>query len=234
MVDLIPLIDPVRDAIHGKWSVADNILHCNHMHLRPRIQIPYQPPEEYDYIVTFSQPKQRNGISLIVPNQHGGSSIWTIANNNGNSYGFHLNGRPDVKPLPKPLEVNKTYTTVVQVRRDGLTVLLDGVVLVNHKTDFRDLTNNDQWFKIPNPKLLGLACDDPTVFHYVRVVEIKGTGVKTLDAPAEQKKNPPGPAPAGKAIGMTLPNGRVEVNEVLTNNDPKNSSRTQSFCVTRN
>jgi predicted Zn finger-like uncharacterized protein len=189
-VDLIPLIDPGRDPVHGLWFVGDNILHCNHTHLRPRIQIPYQPPAEYDYIVTFSQPKQRNGISLMMPNPHGGSSIWTIASNAGKNYGFHLNGRPDSKPLPNPFMENTAHTTVVQVRRDGVTVLLDGVVLVNHKTDFRDLVNDDKWFKIPNPKLLGLSCDEPTVFHYVQVVEITGAGVKTLAAP--------GPGPKGK------------------------------------
>jgi predicted Zn finger-like uncharacterized protein len=191
-VDLIPLIDPGRDPVHGKWFVGDNILHCNHMHLRPRIQIPYQPPAEYDYIVTFSQPKQRNGISLLMPNPHGGSSICTIASNNGKDYGFHLGGRENRKPLPTAIMDNTPHTTIVQVRKEGLTVLLDGVELVNHKTDFRDLVNNDQWFKIPDPKLLGLACDEPTIFHYVQVVEITGAGVKTLAGP--------GPGPKGKVV----------------------------------
>ena len=64
MIDLIPLIDPGQDAVHGRWAVADNVLHCNDGSFVPRIKIPYRPPEEYDFIVTFSQPGLRNGISL--------------------------------------------------------------------------------------------------------------------------------------------------------------------------
>src|SRR5262249_30985523 len=71
-VDLIPLIDPARDPIHGRWLIVDKTLHCNDMHFVPRIQIPYQPAEEYDFIVTFSQPKPRNGVNLIMPNRQGG------------------------------------------------------------------------------------------------------------------------------------------------------------------
>ncbi|MSU79671.1 MAG: hypothetical protein EXS16_16485 [Gemmataceae bacterium] len=57
MVDLIPLIDPHVDSLHGKWSVINNVLHCPDAHLVPRVQIPYQPPLEYDFLATFSQPK---------------------------------------------------------------------------------------------------------------------------------------------------------------------------------
>ena len=41
----------------------------------PRVQFPYQPPQEYDYVVTFLQPGLRNGISLIMPNPNGGSFV---------------------------------------------------------------------------------------------------------------------------------------------------------------
>jgi hypothetical protein len=176
VIDLIPLIDPVRDTVHGRWAVAMNVLHCNDMHLVPRIQIPYRPPEEYDFIVTFSQSSLRNGISLIMPNPRGGAFFWAIGFGTGTEYCFH--GDPDkggrIEGLIQP---NKTYTTTVQVRRDGVTGLLDGKVLLRHKTDFRDLTC-DEWREMRDTTILGVACDDPTVFHYVQVVEITGKGKK--------------------------------------------------------
>jgi hypothetical protein len=173
-VDLIPLVTLQKDVVHGRWLVADNVLHCNDSSFVPRLQFPYRPPEEYDFVVTFSQYHLRNGISLIMPNPQGGSFFWYLGSGDGREYGF----------WPKPnkggqsrglIKAKKAYTTVVQVRRDGVRGLLDGKELVHVRTDFRDLTCDD-WRKIRDTSRLAVACDDPTVFHYVRVVEITGSG----------------------------------------------------------
>jgi hypothetical protein len=177
-VDLIPLLNPARDTIHGRWTIAQNMLHCPEGNFVPRIEIPYQPPEEYDFLVTFSQSEElRNGISLVMPNPNGGSFFWFLANEEGRAFGFHAN--PDkMGHLPEPIRLGTAYTTVVQVRKGGVTGLLNGRVLLSLKTDFRNLTC-DGWRKIRDTKHLAVACDDPTVFHYVRVVEITGSGKKT-------------------------------------------------------
>ncbi len=175
-VDLIGLIDQSKDVVLGRWLVVKNALHCNDFSNVPRIQIPYQPPEEYDFVVTFSQPVLRNGISLIMPNPRGGSFFWAVGYNGGRKFGFQAKNLKD-DGLVMPLMPGKAYTTVVQVRRDGVKALVDGKVVMEHKTDFRDLSC-DSYREIPDTKLLAVACDDPTVFHYVRLVEITGTGKK--------------------------------------------------------
>jgi hypothetical protein len=175
VVELIALIDPVRDRVHGDgWELRDKVLHCRTGNFVPRMEIPYLPPEEYDFIVVFSQPGLRNGINLILPNPTGGSFYWNIGSNSGSRHSFssvpQRNG--DQAGL---IQVNRLYTTTIQVRRGGVKCFLDGKELINHPTNFRDLTC-DNWRTIRDTRLLAIGCDDPAVFHSVRLVEITGAG----------------------------------------------------------
>src|SRR5262249_29215009 len=56
--DLMPLIDLNIDR-HGdrKWAaLASGELRCDDGGGVPRLHVPYQPPQEYDFTVVFSQP----------------------------------------------------------------------------------------------------------------------------------------------------------------------------------
>ena len=53
--------------------------------------------------------------------------------------------------------------------------LLDGRLLINHPTNFGDLTN-DGWHKLPHDRVLGVGCDDPTTFHRISILEVTGKG----------------------------------------------------------
>jgi hypothetical protein len=46
------------------------------------------------------------------------------------------------------------------------------------RADYKDLSS-DNWHTVKDPSVLTVACDDPTVFHHVRVIEITGSGKKT-------------------------------------------------------
>ena len=174
-VDLIPLLDLGKDVVKGKWVVVDGVLHCNDQNSFPRVQIPYEPPEEYDFIVVFSQPRVRRSVGMILPNPLGDNFFWEFG---GTSRWFNLTSRPPRRVRPgQRFMANTAYTSVVEVRRDRIRCLLDGKEIVNHPTDFKDLTP-DVFRKMPNPRVLGVSCDDPTVFHYVRVVEMSGPGKK--------------------------------------------------------
>ena len=84
-----------------------------------RAQFPYLLPEEYDFVVTFLQPGLRNGISLVMPNPHGGSFFWFLGSDNGAGYGFHAN--PDKRgTIPGLIQANTIHTTKVEVRKKGV------------------------------------------------------------------------------------------------------------------
>jgi hypothetical protein len=175
-IDLIPLANPRKDVVHGRWLVAGKVLHCNDGSFVPRMQFPYRPPAEYDFIVTFWQPGLRNGISLVMPNPNGGSFFWFLGSEEGQGYGFH--GRAGKEGRKPGLIKEKTiHTTVVQVRKGSVRALVDGQELIRLNTNFRDLECDD-WRRIHNTGFLAVACDDPTVFYYVRVAEVSGKGQK--------------------------------------------------------
>jgi hypothetical protein len=175
-VNLIPPAVPPQDVVRGRWSVANKALHCTGGSFVPRIQFPYRPPAEYDFVVTFWQPKLRNGISLIMPNPNGGAFFWFLGNEAGAGYGFHARPKKEGRQLGL-IKAESVHTTVVQVRKGSVRALVDGKELLRLQTDYRDLLC-DNWRRMPNTELVAVACDDPTVFYHIRIVEVSGPGIK--------------------------------------------------------
>jgi hypothetical protein len=172
--DLLPIIDLQWDIKEGKgkWRMQDNKLFCDEGHFVPRVHVPYNPPQEYDFSATFSQTNLRNGVSLIMPKADGGQFYWAVGFSDGNGFGFDADRGGNT---PKLIQPNVQYTTTVQVRRDGVKGLLNGKVLVDRKGDYRDL-RVDGWREMDNDRLLAIGCDDPTIFYRIWIVEVTGNG----------------------------------------------------------
>jgi hypothetical protein len=171
--DLLAIIDLNHDVVDGKgkFQMQGGKLVCTEGNFVPRVQVPYIPPREFDYSVTFSQPGLRNGISLIIPKAEGGMFYWAVGFHDGNGYGFDADHGADIAQLIRP---NVQYTTTVQVRQGLVRALLNNKLLL----ESRDIGNlrTDDWRRMTNDRILGVACDDPCTFHRIQIVEVTGNG----------------------------------------------------------
>jgi len=177
---LISLINPQQDKIFGDWHLENGELVCTSTHFVPKIYVPYQPPEEYDLKIVWSQPSIRHGISAIIP-KGGNSFIWGIGNARGEmSFSVQTaNGvaNPTESRAAEGFQPGRKYTTVIQIRKNRVRATADGKQVASYDTDYKDLRAGP-WHRIPDTSRLAIACDDPTTFHVIEMEEITGTGKK--------------------------------------------------------
>lgn len=179
-INLLTFVDPRADAVRGEWRMVDGVLRCESQHFVLKIATPYIPPEEYDVKMVFSQPIIRNDVCIIMPRQ-GKSFAWMLGGTEGVFHFSHdprslTNGQePTRSNFPRSFLPSRQYTTLVQVRNDGVKAFFEGKQAAAFKTDYRDLVV-DSWRTIPDPSRLAIGCDDPTIFHVLEVTEVTGQG----------------------------------------------------------
>lgn len=189
-INLLPLVDPQKDAIEGDWKLANDGL----VLARPKgigvLKLPYVPPEEYDFEIEFNP--QSDGKNV---NQHlvaaGSSFAWKM-NAYGQKppiHGFDLlddelarNRSEAVAHNPLMLEPGQRYTSKVEVRRGSLRALVNGEEYVRWSGDFNRLSLETLW-KLPNNRQLALSTyNRGVVFHRIEVREVTGKGTFTRGA----------------------------------------------------
>lgn len=78
--------------------------------------------------------------------------------------------------MPGSLVSGRRCTSVVRVRKDGVTALMDGAVVLEDKTDYRDRGMESEW-ALRDRAALGVAVQEGRVrFHRIAVREIGGKG----------------------------------------------------------
>jgi hypothetical protein len=179
-VNLLNLLDLSKDVADGnnKWRLDRNVLSCVEGNFWPRLQFPYQPPQDYDYSITFSQTRLRNGVALIMPNRVGGLFSVIVGGKNGNAYRLFWGNDMNAVGLIRP---GVKYTFTAQVRKDALKVYLREEGMKEKKIgeldDIRKLKNEGNWSKI-EPGVVGLSADDPCTFFSVQITEFGKPGKK--------------------------------------------------------
>jgi hypothetical protein len=148
-----------------------------------RIEIPYRPPDEYDFRIVFMR---FEGIDSIV--QHLSKSehpfVWNMDAAKNTASALELvNGKPahdnETTFKGELIKDKLWHTSIVQVRNSGIAVLFDGKPFLKFATTYENLSYPPGW-KLRDISVLGLGhWTNKAAFSTVEVVEITGSGKKT-------------------------------------------------------
>lgn len=197
VVNLMPLIDPSRDANEGTWKrTAGGLESSPH---RCRLRIPYQPPEEYDFTMKYRRPEGNAGIVQNV--SVGGKNVaWMVGVGDNAFSGFELVkgawifSNPTTLAFPECIKNNRLYTSTVHVRRGRIAASMDGKLVADYSTDGKDLDIRPFWRT--GDACLGIASDGRVLFESIEIREIIGHGtvVPHPEIPSLGKAPPHDPA----------------------------------------
>jgi tRNA A-37 threonylcarbamoyl transferase component Bud32 len=176
-VDLLALVDLTADVVSGKWSRTPESL-VSEGGKPARVQVPYRPPEEYDVRIVFARHSSNFCVNLIL-SQAGGP--FTLVMHRDGFFGFEKIGGQDfhknvsTKRFDGPLQKDREYVVVVEVRKTGAKTSCNGLELSRLET-YDELTMNKDW-KLPDPAALGLGTwDGGAEIKRLELREITGKG----------------------------------------------------------
>ena len=155
-VDLLTLIDPQKNAVHGLWKSTDGKLVSPAIPLA-RIEIPYSPPEEYDLRLVVEKENRPDAHSVDIGLVAGGSRVLVIID--GWSGTLSCLSLVDGKFLEEASYKGKAIaggapsTIVCSVRKNRLAVTVDGKTILDWAADYRRVSLEEVW-KTPNAKAL--------------------------------------------------------------------------------
>jgi len=186
-VNLLALVEPQRDAVCGTWKrnpVTGELL--SDATEVARLEIPYQPPAEYDFEIQFTRVAGGDQVAQLAV-QNGHQFAWVMGAFGNTMSGFEyisgrgVDGHPNTIRAKSCLTNGQRYSSVLQVRKDGLTVYLDGKLVTCWKTDGANLTLGE-WRALRRRDTLGLSSCfwSPTIFHAANLYPLTGQG-KVID-----------------------------------------------------
>jgi hypothetical protein len=172
-IDLMPIIDPARHTMGGKWArTADGLISDGSRWAK--LRIPCDLPEEYDFRIEFTSTGSEDVAQVFALGGH--TCAWLLGGFKGTVCGLHhVAGKPaNANPTTVrdyTMTSGERHTSVLQVRRNSVAAILDGKPLMRHQTDGSDLSTNSNWDT--GPKSLGIGSyQNSTVFHRVELIPV--------------------------------------------------------------
>ncbi len=143
---------------------------------RHRIMVPYQPPVEYDYELTFVPEDAASDVGQVFV-VDGKLTMWMLQGSRGNA-GFQYVDKVHVglnrtRTRDFKLIMGRPNTSMIKVRKSGVRAFLNGKLLVEFH-DIKALSLPPVWMFKKN--VLGFGANHPVRFVGIRVWEITGSG----------------------------------------------------------
>ena len=184
-VDLLAMLDLSKDWTHGVWSKRDAILESTKSY-GARIELPYAPPEEYRLTMVVEPLDEPNG--LLLGNVSGGNRFATLLHyqtpNGPMNAVENIDGRNvgnESTFRGKVLKKNRLSQVIVTVRKNVVTMAIDGRTIV-HWTGNRDRLSLSDYWKTPKRNAMFLGTYDCRYrFYRVTLETISGEGVALRD-----------------------------------------------------
>lgn len=173
-IDLLKLVDVDRDAVHGKWTLTPEGLASDGSVPFCRLKFPYKPPAEYDFRIEFTAAGGNDVLQLLTA--HGQDFTWLMGAWGGRYDGFDtVKGHPLIREGtnivggPSSIRRGQRHTSVLEVRRNYVSALIDGKLVVRHETDGADLGMPGEWSIGKSTIGLGTT-HDAVVFHKAEII----------------------------------------------------------------
>jgi len=180
VVNVLKLVDTTRDVVDGKWEFRDGALVSDGAK-HSKLEIPYQPPTEYDYKVVFARTDADEAVVEICWAM-GRQFVLAIGGWKNTIIGFekiNWKGADENQTTRRStawLVNGRRYTSLIKVRKDRVQAYLDGTLITEWKTDYSDISLWDGW-QLHRSNTIGFGTPrTPTKFYSAEVIEITGMG----------------------------------------------------------
>ena len=176
-VDLLALIDPLRDAVEDEWSFEGSTL-VTPTTRHGRLEIPFSPPDEYDVTIVVES-KNMVGALIVGLTAKGKQFHVGVDLRDGwrSTYvGFLKEGEPVHRG--KVFGDTSPKTIICSVRRTRVTVKVDGKVIIDWEADYDKLRPQQSWASpTKNALFLGVHTGAYRITEYL-VTPMSGPGVR--------------------------------------------------------
>lgn len=191
-IDALALLDPKRDAIRGNWTRSPSgDITCDAIGLdapfianddspsAARICLPIQRvqiPREYDFNVSFTRSDGKDSVALIFVSGDN-TAAYEIDAWDRNMGGIQNVDFKNMQAFPDSTfklkaEPGRRYTTTLQVRRDKLTMIVDGQVMATLPSDGSNLSLQAWTLRQNTPLGVG-AFRSSVTFHTIEIVPVQ-------------------------------------------------------------
>ncbi len=183
-IDLLALVDVAKDQVSGEWQ-RDGAHLLSPKQYGARLELPYQPPDEYELTVIAEPLDEPNG--LLMCQRSGGQRFVVLMNYvfekglaasaleniDGKNVGSNSTTvRRDLLVKGRPSQI------VCTVRKDSVTATCDGHELIRWQGDPKRLSLSDYW-KTPTDSAMFLGAYDCRYrFSRVTIRPLSGEGRK--------------------------------------------------------